>query len=336
MEKPVISKIRGHLQEARFLHVPRMTRGCKLDLTLINTLWLVITGLAIIPGKVDLCKALLGKVSDKFEGGRISINWFEDNFDELLSIHHEVNQGILMPEKSRNLVHVRWLLQLVDFNECGKPSWKSIVLSTLYQEMRRATVPNMILIGGCLPLLWNHGPSYMGLPDELEDFRLLLDQRSEAEFEWISYTDTDIISCILSGVLANREIWDAKMSLRQRILPPPRYLKELHNVDIWGKNDDDWAGHNGRCRVPTMAQTHRQVVSAIIEGEDKENLAHEVHISLHRRPSHTSPPTNPNVGSNIEACTTIDDDADADAHATLDIDVDAWGNADIPEIWGTL
>ncbi|MBA0633449.1 hypothetical protein Godav_005360 [Gossypium davidsonii] len=225
-------------------------------------------GLAIIPGKMDLCKALLGKVSDKFEGGRISINWLEDSFDELLSIHHEVNRGILMPEKSRNLVHVRWLLQLVDFNECGKPSWKSVVLSTLYREIRWAT------------------------------------------FEWISYTDTDIISCILSGVLANRDMWDAKMSLV--------------------------VGHDGRCRVPTVAQTRRQVVSAVIGGEDKENLVHEVHISLHRRPSHTSPPTNPNVGSNTEACTTTDDDADTDAHATLDIDVDARGNADILDIWGTL
>ncbi|PPR99845.1 hypothetical protein GOBAR_AA20821 [Gossypium barbadense] len=27
----------------------------------------------------------------------------------------------------------------------------------------------------------NYGPSYMGLPEELEDIRLLLDQRSEAE-----------------------------------------------------------------------------------------------------------------------------------------------------------
>ncbi|PPD83261.1 hypothetical protein GOBAR_DD19808 [Gossypium barbadense] len=28
---------------------------------------------------------------------------------------------------------------------------------------------------------WNHEPSYMGLPEELEDFRLLLDQHFEAE-----------------------------------------------------------------------------------------------------------------------------------------------------------
>ncbi|KAH1047592.1 hypothetical protein J1N35_038376 [Gossypium stocksii] len=43
----------------------------------------IITRSAIISGKVDLCRALLGKVLDKFEDGQISINWLEKNFDEL-------------------------------------------------------------------------------------------------------------------------------------------------------------------------------------------------------------------------------------------------------------
>ncbi|MBA0872003.1 hypothetical protein Goshw_004504, partial [Gossypium schwendimanii] len=29
-------------------------------------------------------------------------------------------RGILMPDKSRNLVHVRWFLHLTDFSECAK------------------------------------------------------------------------------------------------------------------------------------------------------------------------------------------------------------------------
>ncbi|KAK5819445.1 hypothetical protein PVK06_024446 [Gossypium arboreum] len=45
------------------------------------------------------------------------------------------------------------------------------------------------------------------------DFKLLLDQRSEAEFEWISYVNTNIISCTLLEKLANQEMWDAKTSL---------------------------------------------------------------------------------------------------------------------------
>ncbi|MBA0853570.1 hypothetical protein Goshw_019253 [Gossypium schwendimanii] len=59
----------------------------------------------------------------------------ENNFDKLPSdATKEVIQqytqafimrllgGILMPDKSRILVHVRWLLHLVDFSECVKLS----------------------------------------------------------------------------------------------------------------------------------------------------------------------------------------------------------------------
>ncbi|MBA0736672.1 hypothetical protein Gogos_010195, partial [Gossypium gossypioides] len=53
----------------------------------------------------------------------------------------------------------------------------------------------------------------MGLPDELEDVRMLLDQRSEIEFEWKLYTNPEIISCIPSKVLDNREMWDANVPL---------------------------------------------------------------------------------------------------------------------------
>ncbi|MFQ6627151.1 hypothetical protein Gotur_005798, partial [Gossypium turneri] len=68
-----------------------------------------------------------------------------------------------MPDLSRNLVHLRWLLKLVDFRATGELSWGSVVLATLYREM------------------WNHPASYAGLPSCLEDIQLLLDQKSEAQ-----------------------------------------------------------------------------------------------------------------------------------------------------------
>ncbi|MBA0577515.1 hypothetical protein Golob_027488 [Gossypium lobatum] len=97
-------------------------------------------------------------------------------------------------------------------------------------------VLNMMLIGGCLlhcshgpggdyrfyalesptytcSLWWKHGPSYVGLLEELEDFRLLLDQCSKAKFEWMLYANTDIISCIPPEMLANREMWNANVPL---------------------------------------------------------------------------------------------------------------------------
>ncbi|KAH1057157.1 hypothetical protein J1N35_035222 [Gossypium stocksii] len=105
----------------------------------------------------------------------------------------------------------------------------------------------------------NHELSCVRLPDELEDIRLLLDQRLKIEFEWVPYVDLEIISYIPLKVLDNQEMWDTNVPLivnatvemheldwvlqqfgyRQRIPPLPRDIKELHKVDIRGKNDGD-------------------------------------------------------------------------------------------------
>ncbi|KAH1122591.1 hypothetical protein J1N35_005751 [Gossypium stocksii] len=127
---------------------------------------LVVTRSVIVPSKVDLCKAMLGKVLNRFDGGWISINWLEDNFDKLLEYPMEevIEQfvqafimrliwGTLMFSKAQNLVHVRWLLHLVHFTECGKLSWGSVVFFMLYKKLCRATVQNIISICGCLLLL---------------------------------------------------------------------------------------------------------------------------------------------------------------------------------------
>ncbi|MBA0754835.1 hypothetical protein Gogos_020684 [Gossypium gossypioides] len=58
-----------------------------------------------------------------------------------------------MPDLSRNLVHLRWLLKLIDFRAVGKLSWGSAMLSILYWEMCRVTQPSKAKIGGCLSLL---------------------------------------------------------------------------------------------------------------------------------------------------------------------------------------
>ncbi|KAG8491652.1 hypothetical protein CXB51_014931 [Gossypium anomalum] len=250
MGKPAILQIRGYLQQAKFLHVSRMTRGCKLDFTLISALverWRpetytfhfsygeciikledivlqlgmpmdgpIIMGSVVVLIKVDLYRALLGKVLDKFEGGWISINW------RFFGPRYRIR-----------------CQSMVAYSYCSHGSGGD---NSFY-------VPR-----------WNHGLSYVGLLKDLEDSKLLLDQCSEADFKWMSYAETDIISCIPPEVLENREMWDAKVSLvvhttieihesdqvlrqfewRQRISPPLRDLKELHKVDMLGKKDDDW------------------------------------------------------------------------------------------------
>ncbi|MBA0653886.1 hypothetical protein Goklo_020990, partial [Gossypium klotzschianum] len=50
----------------------------------------------------------------------------------------EIIKGYLMPDLSRNLVHLRWLLKLVDFRTAGELSWGSVMLATLYREMCEA------------------------------------------------------------------------------------------------------------------------------------------------------------------------------------------------------
>ncbi|MFQ6662840.1 hypothetical protein Gotur_030560, partial [Gossypium turneri] len=102
---------------------------------------------------------------------------------------------------SRNLIHLRWLLKLVDFRAVDEFSWGFAMLATLYREMCGVTPPNKAKIRGCLLLLqsWarfrfpflrprvNHPYtfpliiSYVGIPTALEDIQLLLDQRSEAQ-----------------------------------------------------------------------------------------------------------------------------------------------------------
>ncbi|KAK5793079.1 hypothetical protein PVK06_034215 [Gossypium arboreum] len=60
---------------------------------------------------------------------------------------------------------------------------------------------------------WNHRQSYVGLLKELQDIRLLLDQRLKAEFEWTSYSDPRIQKCISFKFLVNLSIEHVNMPL---------------------------------------------------------------------------------------------------------------------------
>ncbi|KAK5834315.1 hypothetical protein PVK06_018192 [Gossypium arboreum] len=113
-----------------------------------------------------LCYELLGAIPDNINRGGIEMGWLRDTFleqdndsTELERIRYarayilEMIGGYLMPDLSRNLVHLRWLLKLVDFRATGELSWGSVMLATLYKEIYGATRPNKAKIGGCLSLL---------------------------------------------------------------------------------------------------------------------------------------------------------------------------------------
>ncbi|KAH1122141.1 hypothetical protein J1N35_005301 [Gossypium stocksii] len=60
---------------------------------------------------------------------------------------------------------------------------------------------------------WNHLASYVGIPTSLEDIRLLLDQRSEEQFEWTPYEDPTIRAVIPDEFFQNPNIWHVKVPI---------------------------------------------------------------------------------------------------------------------------
>ncbi|QHO03209.1 uncharacterized protein DS421_13g430370 [Arachis hypogaea] len=61
--------------------------------------------------------------------------------------------GYLMTDKSNNLVHLRWLPLLWDFEECRVFSWSSVVLAWMYQSLCLAAQQGVMDIAGCTLLL---------------------------------------------------------------------------------------------------------------------------------------------------------------------------------------
>ncbi|KAK5826202.1 serine/threonine-protein phosphatase 7 long form homolog [Gossypium arboreum] len=104
---------------------------------------------------------LLGAIPDNIYGGRIEMGWLRDTFlklgndsTELERIRYarayilEMIGGHLTLDLLRNLVHLRWLLKLVDFRAANELSWGFAMLAILYREMCGVTKPNKAKIGG--------------------------------------------------------------------------------------------------------------------------------------------------------------------------------------------
>ncbi|MBA0828400.1 hypothetical protein Goarm_013077, partial [Gossypium armourianum] len=187
--------------ETRGAHIPPSIRRVHYTLEDVQLhLGLPVDGPVVI-GSVhtanwrDVCEQLFGQVIETIFGSQIDMNWLRRIFCRLDEDSTKVQReqharvyifiiigGLLMPDKLRNLAHLRWLLKLVNFREVGELSWSTII----------GAIPVAIFTSSSgLPLYiltrnkWNHGPSYVGLLNELRDMQLLLDQRLEAELEWI-------------------------------------------------------------------------------------------------------------------------------------------------------
>ncbi|KAG8499777.1 hypothetical protein CXB51_006521 [Gossypium anomalum] len=199
-----------------------------------------------------VCYELLGAIPDNKNGGRVEMGWLRDTFPEPDDDSTEL-------EKIRyTRAYILQIIGAADF------SWGSAVLATLYREMCGATRPNKAKIGGCLSLLqswarfhfpflrprvdhpytfplikrWNHSASYARLPTCLEDIRLLLKQRSEAQFQWTPYEDPAIWAVIPDEYLQNPNTWHVKVlddhhkiDLRQLHTDWPRFWS--HYIQMW-------------------------------------------------------------------------------------------------------
>ncbi|KAG8478547.1 hypothetical protein CXB51_028299 [Gossypium anomalum] len=210
-----------------------------------------------------VCYELLGAILDNVNGCRIEMGWLRDTFlepdddsTELEKIRYarayilQIIGGYLMPDLSRNLVHLRWLLKLIDFRAAGEFSWGSAMLATLYREMCGATRPNKVKIGGCLSLLQSWArfcfpffTSSSGPPIYIP---------THNEFQWTPYEDPAIRAIIPDEYLQNPNDWHVKVPLvnfaivemhqsdrvlrqfgfRQPIPVAPEVLDDHHKIEL--------------------------------------------------------------------------------------------------------
>ncbi|MBA0722746.1 hypothetical protein Golax_003397 [Gossypium laxum] len=157
----------------------------------------VLTGSAQSANWGAICYDLLGAILDIIYGGRIDMGWLRETLSVLRDDSTEVQRvryarayilqiigGYLMLDKLRNLVHLRWLLKLIDFRAADELSWGSIVLATLLPLI--ATIMGSVSLSTFTsssgPLVYiptrnkvEQFTELRGIPTALEDIRLLLD-----------------------------------------------------------------------------------------------------------------------------------------------------------------
>ncbi|KAG8481636.1 hypothetical protein CXB51_026494 [Gossypium anomalum] len=226
---PPLSLIESYLRDTGFLHVACMGRGVNWTPSLVSTLverWrldthtfhlicgectitlkdmqlqigLPVDGLVVIGSVVvavwrDVCEQLLGKVSDTIYGAEIDMNWLKRNFGGLNAKLSEVER------KQHAWAYILMIIGL-GVSHVGDVVSGDVGVVPVVFFTSSSGLPLYILT----LTRWNDRLSYVGLPEKLQDIRLLLDQRLEAEFEWTSYSDSRIQKCISSKFLVNLNI----------------------------------------------------------------------------------------------------------------------------------
>nr|XP_027186085.1 protein MAIN-LIKE 2-like [Cicer arietinum] len=118
----------------------------------------------------EICQDYLGVIPPQgaTKGNSIKLKWLKDRFDDVGENASVLEKQascrayilrmigvLLMPDKSNNLVHLKYLSLLGDLQKASQYSWGSVVLASLYRELCLATKPGVMFMGGCALLLQN-------------------------------------------------------------------------------------------------------------------------------------------------------------------------------------
>ncbi|XP_038999034.1 serine/threonine-protein phosphatase 7 long form homolog [Hibiscus syriacus] len=214
---------------------------------------MAVTGCSLLDWK-DECQNLLGVVppEEHLNGSRVKLTWLQSTFQHLPENASEKDikyaarayilrliGGVLMPDKSGNLVHLMYLPLLRDFKLAGTYSWGSACLGFLYRELCRATIPKTHDIGGCLVLLqswawyrlpflaprtatapvyplasrWNSRKVHPGIPSGLPSIREQLDRLEYDKFIWMPYSSKEILVCLPIEAYNHCHLWNTNTAL---------------------------------------------------------------------------------------------------------------------------
>ncbi|KAG8483570.1 hypothetical protein CXB51_022468 [Gossypium anomalum] len=230
MPGPPSPLFENYLLEARFWHVATIGLGCKeCTITLEDVylqLGLPVDGYAIT-------------------GSASSTDWGAPDNDST--------------ELERIRYALAYILQMIGGNVRGDATEQSQNKRLPITTAIMGTVSLSIFTSSSRPPIyisthkeWNHSASYVGIHTSFEDIRLVLDQRSEAQFQWTPYEDPAIRAVIPDEFLQNPNAWHVKVALvnyatvemhqsdrvlrqfgfRQLIPVAPEVFDDEHKVDL--------------------------------------------------------------------------------------------------------
>ncbi|MBA0766783.1 hypothetical protein Gotri_015790, partial [Gossypium trilobum] len=201
LPSPLSLLIEPYLREADFWHVALVGRGCKLDSKLVNALVNRLRGRdPRLTHSIFHAGSSPGLFSLVIGEAYVVNFWvqFRRRFMEVGS------KWLGYKELSRCWMRIR--LKSKENDTLGRTSFRLSGRSERTQ-LRVCHVGYIVAKDVSVDL------SHVGLSTELQDIRLLLDQRSEAEFEWTLYEDLAIPEVIHEKFFVNSNIWHVKVSL---------------------------------------------------------------------------------------------------------------------------